>query len=36
MPKILIVGDSATIRKMVRSSLRQIADAEFVALEASA
>ena len=30
MPKILIVDDSATIRKMVRSSLRQLADAEFV------
>jgi len=30
MPKILIVDDSGTIRKMVRSSLRQIADAEFV------
>ena len=30
MPKILIVDDSATIRKMVRSSLRGLADAEFV------
>ena len=30
MPKILIVDDSATIRKMVRSSLRQLVDAEFV------
>ena len=30
MPKILIEDDSATIRKMVRSSLRQLADAEFV------
>ena len=30
MPKILIVDDSATIRKMVRASLRQIEDAEFV------
>ena len=30
MPKILIVDDSATIRKMVLSSLRQLADAEFV------
>ena len=30
MPKILIVDDSGTIRKMVRSSLRQLADAEFV------
>jgi two-component system, chemotaxis family, chemotaxis protein CheY len=30
MPKILIVDDSVTIRKMVRSSLRQISDAEFV------
>ena len=29
MPKILIVDDSATIRKMVRSSLRPLADAEF-------
>ena len=29
MPKILIVDDSATIRKMVRSSLRQLDDAEF-------
>ena len=30
MPKILIVDDSATIRKMVRASLRQLEDAEFV------
>jgi two-component system, chemotaxis family, chemotaxis protein CheY len=30
MPKILIVDDSATIRKMVRSSLRPIPDADFV------
>ena len=30
MPKILIVDDSATIRKMVRASLRQLDDAEFV------
>ena len=30
MPKILIVDDSATIRKMVRASLRALADAEFV------
>jgi two-component system, chemotaxis family, chemotaxis protein CheY len=30
MPKILIVDDSTTIRKMVRSSLRQLADAEFI------
>ena len=30
MPKILIVDDSGTIRKMVRSSLRQLADSEFV------
>jgi len=30
VPKILIVDDSATIRKMVRASLRQIEDAEFV------
>ena len=30
MPKILIVDDSATIRKMVRSSLRQLEDAEFI------
>jgi two-component system, chemotaxis family, chemotaxis protein CheY len=30
MPKILIVDDSATIRKMVRSSLRPLDDAEFV------
>jgi len=29
MPKILIVDDSVTIRKMVRSSLRALADAEF-------
>jgi two-component system, chemotaxis family, chemotaxis protein CheY len=28
--KILIVDDSATIRKMVRASLRPLADAEFV------
>jgi two-component system chemotaxis response regulator CheY len=28
--KILIVDDSATIRKMVRASLRQLPDAEFV------
>ena len=30
MPKILIVDDSGTIRKMVRSSLRPLTDAEFV------
>jgi len=30
MPKILIVDDSATIRKMVRASLRALEDAEFV------
>jgi two-component system, chemotaxis family, chemotaxis protein CheY len=30
MPRILIVDDSATIRKMVRSSLRPLSDAEFV------
>ena len=30
MPKILIVDDSATIRKMVRASLRGLSDAEFV------
>jgi two-component system, chemotaxis family, chemotaxis protein CheY len=30
MPRILIVDDSATIRKMVRSSLRPLTDAEFV------
>jgi len=30
MPKILIVDDSATIRKMVRASLRGLGDAEFV------
>jgi len=30
MPKILIVDDSATIRKMVRASLRSLEDAEFV------
>src|SRR3979409_210702 len=30
MPKILIVDDSATIRKMVRASLRGIEEAEFV------
>ena len=30
MPKILIVDDSATIRKMVRASLRPLEDAEFV------
>jgi two-component system, chemotaxis family, chemotaxis protein CheY len=30
VPKILIVDDSATIRKMVRASLRPLADAEFV------
>ena len=30
MPKILIVDDSATIRKMVRASLRALPDAEFV------
>jgi two-component system chemotaxis response regulator CheY len=30
MPKILIVDDSATIRKMVRSSLRSVANVEFV------
>jgi two-component system chemotaxis response regulator CheY len=30
MPKILIVDDSATIRKMVRASLRGLDDAEFV------
>jgi two-component system chemotaxis response regulator CheY len=29
MPKILIVDDSATIRKMVKSSLRTLAGAEF-------
>ena len=30
MNKILIVDDSATIRKMVRASLRGLTDAEFV------
>jgi len=30
MPKILIVDDSATIRKMVRSSLRPLGEVEFV------
>jgi two-component system chemotaxis response regulator CheY len=30
MPKILIVDDSATIRKMVRASLRVLEGAEFV------
>ena len=30
MQKILIVDDSATIRKMVRASLRPLEDAEFV------
>ena len=30
MQKILIVDDSATIRKMVRASLRPLDDAEFV------
>jgi len=30
MPRILIVDDSATIRKMVRASLRPIDEAEFV------
>jgi len=30
MPKILIVDDSATIRKMVRASLRGLPEAEFV------
>jgi two-component system chemotaxis response regulator CheY len=30
MPKILIVDDSATIRKMVRASLRGLEQAEFV------
>jgi two-component system chemotaxis response regulator CheY len=30
MRKILIVDDSTTIRKMVRASLRQLDDAEFV------
>jgi two-component system chemotaxis response regulator CheY len=30
MPKILIVDDSATIRKMVRSSLRSLTNVEFV------
>jgi len=30
MPKILIVDDSATIRKMVRASLRSLEDAELV------
>lgn len=30
MQKILIVDDSATIRKMVRASLRQLVAAEFV------
>ena len=29
MPKILIVDDSATIRKMVRASLRGLEEAEF-------
>jgi two-component system, chemotaxis family, chemotaxis protein CheY len=30
MPRILIVDDSATIRKMVRASLRPLDEAEFV------
>jgi len=30
MPKILIVDDSATIRKMVRASLRGLGEVEFV------
>jgi two-component system, chemotaxis family, chemotaxis protein CheY len=30
MPKILIVDDSVTIRKMVRASLRALDDVEFV------
>jgi len=30
MPKILVVDDSATIRKMVRASLRGLEEAEFV------
>lgn len=30
MPKILIVDDSATIRKMVRASLRGLEEVEFV------
>jgi two-component system, chemotaxis family, chemotaxis protein CheY len=30
MPRILIVDDSATIRKMVRASLRELEGAEFV------
>ena len=30
MPKILIVDDSGTIRKMVRSSLRPLGEVEFV------
>jgi two-component system, chemotaxis family, chemotaxis protein CheY len=30
MPKILIVDDSATIRKMVRASLRGLDQAEFI------
>lgn len=30
MPKILIVDDSATIRKMVRASLRGLEEAEFI------